>query len=73
MLSAKGASRPSEDLIFKTTEAQRRIERGAAQRSRRARRNLAKHPRKLSASPPKPAEPAVNYDQAVTPYAGEEW
>jgi hypothetical protein len=25
MLSAKGASHPSEELIFKTTEAQRRL------------------------------------------------
>ncbi len=45
MLSAKGTSRPSEELIFKTTEAQRRIESGAAHRSRRARRSLAKRPR----------------------------
>jgi putative transposase len=73
MLSAKGTSRPSEDLIFKTTEAQRRIERGAARRSKRARRNLALQPTRPSAKPHKAAEPAVNYDQAVTPYAGEEW
>jgi putative transposase len=73
MLSAKGTSRPSEELIFKTTEAQRRIESGAAHRSRRARRSLAKRPPKTSANTPKTSEPAVNYDQAVTPYAGEEW
>src|SRR5450755_4267945 len=73
MLSAKGHSRPSEDLIFKTTDAQRRIERGAAHKSRHARRNLAKRPAKFPPNPPILAEPAVNYDQAVTPYAGEEW
>jgi len=73
MLSAKGTSRPSEELIFKTTEAQRRIERGAAHRSRRARRSLAKHPPKTSANTPKAPEKVVNYDRAVTPYAGEEW
>jgi hypothetical protein len=73
MLSDKGTSRPSEELIFKTTEAQRRIERGAAHRSRRARRSLAKRPPNTSANTPKTSEPAVNYDQAVTPYAGEEW
>jgi putative transposase len=73
MLSAKGTSRPSEDLIFKTTEAQRRIKRGAAHRSRRARRSLAKHPPTTPTNTTKTSEPAVNYDQAVTPYAGEEW
>jgi putative transposase len=73
MLSAKGTARPSEDLISKTTEAQRRIERGAAHKSRHARRNLAKRPAKLPTTPPKVTEVAVNYDQAVTPYAGEEW
>ena len=73
MLSAKGHSRPSEDLIFKTTDAQRRIERGAAHKSRHARRNLAKRPTKWPATPPKATEAPVNYDQTVTPYAGEEW
>jgi hypothetical protein len=73
MLSAKGHSRPSEDLIFKITDAQRRIERCAAHKSRHARRNLAKRPAKWPATPPKATEAAVNYDQAVTPYAGEEW
>ena len=72
MLSARGTSRPSEDLIFKTTESQRRIEKSAAHRSRRARRSLAKRPPKPPANP-KNSDPAVNYDQAVTPYAGEEW
>ena len=72
MLSARGTSRPSEELIFKTTESQRRIEKSAAHRSRRARRSLAKRPPKTPANP-KLSEPAVNYDQAVTPYAGEEW
>ncbi len=72
MLSASGTSRPSEDLIFKTTDAQRRIEKNAAHRSRRARRSLAKHPPKAPTNP-KPPDLAVNYDQAVTPYAGEEW
>jgi putative transposase len=73
MLSAKGHSRPSEDLIFKTTDAQRRIERGAAHKSRHARRNLANRPAKWPATTPKATEAAVNYDQTVTPYAGEEW
>jgi predicted nucleic acid-binding protein len=40
-LIAKDHAQPSEDLIFAATEAQRRIERESARRSRRARRNLA--------------------------------
>lgn len=72
-LSAKGNSQPTEDLIFATTEAQRRIERDASRKSRRARRNLAKHPVKAKSLKPKPREPTVDYNERVVPYAGEEW
>jgi putative transposase len=72
-LSAKGNSQPSEDLIFATTEAQRRIENESAKRSRRARRNLARQPLRTKV-PTKPLqEPAVNYSERIVPYAGEVW
>jgi putative transposase len=72
-LSAKGQSQPSEDLIFATTEAQRRIERESAKGSRRARRNLARQPIRAKV-PSKPLqEPTVNYNERVIPYAGEVW
>jgi putative transposase len=73
ILAGQGERRPSEDRIFATTEAQRRIEEGAGQRSRRARRNTARRPH--STSPirrPKPSR-EVNYSQPVVPYEGEEW
>ncbi len=72
-LSAKGHVQPTEDLIFATTEAQRKLERVAAGRSRRARRNLARQPvkTKLSVRPVPKVE--VNYEERVIPYAGEEW
>ena len=72
-LSAKGHAQPSEDLIFSTTEAQRRIERAAAKRSRRARRSLARQPVKVKAPVPPVQEPAVNYNKRVIPYSGEVW
>ena len=72
-LSAKGHAQPSEELIFATTGAQRRIEREAAQRSRRARRNLARHPLRVKAPGPPAREPAVNYNERVIPYSGEVW
>jgi putative transposase len=72
-LSAKGHAQPSEDLIFATTEAQRRIERDSARRSRRARRNLARQPPKPKQPAPPKQERAVNYNARVVPYSGEEW
>lgn len=72
-LSAKGHVQPSEDLIFATTEAQRRIEREAARRSRRARRNLARQPLRAKAPAPPVRESAVNYNKRVIPYSGEVW
>jgi putative transposase len=73
LLTAKGKPTPTEDLIFSTTEAQRRLERDAAKRSRRARRNLAKQPVKAKIPARLNKEPAVNYNERVIPYAGEEW
>jgi putative transposase len=72
-LSAKGLSKPSEDLIFATTEAQRRIEQESARRSRRARRNLARQPLRTKVPSKPPQEPAVNYSERVIPYSGEVW
>jgi len=72
-LSAKGNPQPTEDLIFATTEAQRRLERAAASRSRRARRNLARQPVKTKVTVRLVPETVVNYNERVIPYAGEEW
>ena len=72
-LSTKGQSQPSEDLIFATTEAQRRIERESAKRSRRARRNLARQPLRAKFPSEPLQEPTVNYNERVIPYAGEVW
>jgi putative transposase len=72
-LSAKGNAQPTEDLIFATTEAQRRLERAAASRSRRARRNLARQPVKTKVPVRLVPETVVNYNERVIPYAGEEW
>ena len=72
-LSAKGNAQPTEDLIFATTEAQRRLERAAASRSRRARRNLARQPVKTKVTVRLVPETVVNYNERVIPYAGEEW
>lgn len=72
-LSAKGHIQPDEDLIFTTTDAQRRIERDAARRSRKARRNLARQPARKSPLTPPNRDPKLNYNKRVVPYSGEEW
>lgn len=72
-LRAKGHAQPSEDLIFAATEAQRRIERESAGRSRRARRNLARQPLRAKTPAPLIQEPVVNYNQRVIPYSGDVW
>jgi putative transposase len=72
-LSAKGQAQPSEDLIFATTEVQRRIERESAKRSRRARRNLARQPLRAKVAALPVQEPPVNYNKRVIPYSGEVW
>jgi putative transposase len=73
LLSAKGNTQPTEDLIFATTEAQRRLEQDSAKRSRRARRNLARRPQRAKV-PAKPRQDsAVNYNERIVPYSGEIW
>jgi hypothetical protein len=71
-LSAKGDTQPTEDQIFATTEALRRIEQVAARRTRRARRNVERRPKTKASVAPKP-DVNVNYNQRVVPYTGEEW
>ena len=71
ILTDKGDRHPTEDQIFATTEAQRRIEDASRQRTRRARRNAERRPVKTS-KPSRP-KPPVDYSRPAIPYKGEEW
>jgi putative transposase len=70
-LASKGTTRPTEDEIFASTEAQRRIEEHASAKSRRARRSLAKQPPSLA--PPAEPDAKVNYSKRIIPFKGERW
>jgi putative transposase len=73
ILVAKGDRQPTEDQIFATTEAQRRLEDQAAQKSRRARRQTARRGHlPKPASKQRPSKP-VDYSKEPIPYRGEEW
>jgi putative transposase len=73
ILTRKGERHPTEDQIFATTAAQRRIEDASRQRTRSARRNAERRPG--TANPAKTSRPkaTVDYSRPAIPYKGEEW
>jgi putative transposase len=68
ILTEKGDRHPTEDQIFATTEAQRRIEDASRQKTHRARRNAERRPSVTKTS--RPLRPAVDYSRPVIPYEG---
>jgi len=72
-MTQKGERHPTEDRIFATTAAQRRIEDASRHRTRRARRNAERRPVDLKTPKRSPAGPPVDYSRPAIPYEGEEW
>jgi putative transposase len=73
ILTQKGERHPTEDQIFATTAAQRRIEDASRQRTRKSRRNAERRPRMVSAAKTSRPKVAVDYSRPAIPYKGEEW
>ena len=73
ILVSQGERRPTEDQIFATTEAQRRLEDEAAHKSRRARRQTARRSHLPKPTPKVRQAKPVDYSKDPIPYSGEEW
>ena len=73
ILTTKGDATPSEDAIFVTAAAQRKLEDIAAKSTRRARRKSEQRPRQRLARKGEPKGTPINWDEQVEPYTGEVW
>ena len=73
ILTAKGDRQPTEDQIFETTEAQRRIEERSAHRTRTSRRSMARRPKAPTKATRSSSAAPVDYSRPAVPYGGEEW
>jgi putative transposase len=73
ILTQKGERHPTEDQIFATTAAQRRIEDASRQRTRSARRNAERRPGTVSPTKTSRPKATVDYSRPAIPYKGEEW
>jgi hypothetical protein len=73
ILTQKGERHPTEDQIFATTAAQRRIEDAARQRTRMALRNAERRPGMVKAAKTSRPKATVDYSRPAIPYEGEEW
>lgn len=73
ILTLKGERRPTEDQIFATTAAQRRLEDASRKRTRQARRNASRRPVATKTTQSTRPKPPVDYSRPVIPYEGEEW
>ena len=72
ILVGKGERQPTEDQLFATTEAQRRLEEESAHKSRSSRRQTARRGHLKPTKQSRPTAP-VDYSKDPIPYGGEEW
>jgi putative transposase len=73
ILVAKGERQPTEDQLFATTEAQRRLEEESAHKSRTARRQTARREHLTKPTKKPRTSTPVDYSKDPVPYSGEEW
>ncbi len=73
ILTVKGDATPSEDDIFATADAQRKLEDAAAKSTRTARRKSEQRPRQRLPRKGEPKGTPINWDEKVVPYTGEVW
>ncbi len=73
VLTTKGDATPSEDAIFATANALRKLEDAAAKSSRRARRKSEQRPRQRAVRKTEPKGTPINWDERVVPYTAEVW
>jgi putative transposase len=73
ILTLKGERHPTEDQIFATTLAQRRLEDASRQRTRQARRNASRRPVATKSTKSTRPKAIVDYSRPAIPYEGEEW